>query len=113
MRWSEVFPDMVEQGGGGAFSGSADDILARYEQYADTNANQIYTPENFMDYLMLNPEEDAKYSNSIVNLLGNEGKVDIPVSSSRPVKEVVSVSGVLLVYFSVYGHLSCFHLFSY
>ena len=94
MRWSEVFPDMVEQGGGGAFSGSADDILARYEQYADTNANQIYTPENFMDYLMLNPEEDAKYSNSIVNLLGNEGKVDIPVSSSRPVKEVVSVSGL-------------------
>lgn len=94
MRWSEVFPDMVEQGGGGAFSGSADDILARYEQYAGTNANQIYTPENYMDYLMLNPEEDAKYSNSIVNLLGNEGKIDIPVSSSRPVKEAVSVSGL-------------------
>ena len=94
MRWAEVFPGMVEQGGGGAFSGSADDILARYEQYANTNANQIYTPENFMDYLLLNPDEDAKYSNSIVNLLGGSGEIGIPISSSRPVKEVVSVSGL-------------------
>lgn len=93
--WGEVFPDMVEAGGAGAFNGTADDILARYERYADTNARDIYTPENYINYLMMNPEEDTRYANSIANLLNEPVKtMDIPVKGPRSTKETISVSGL-------------------
>lgn len=92
--WGETFPDMVQSGEGGMFIGTPDDILAKYEQYAGTDANRIYTPESYANYFALNPEEDKKYADSITNLLWRGDETKIPVSSERTAKESIAVSGL-------------------
>lgn len=91
--WSEVFPDMAQQGGAGSFAGTADDILARYEQASGTNARDIYTPENYVNHLALNPEQNTEYTNSLTNLLGGD-TTRIPVGQTSTPAQTIPVSGV-------------------
>lgn len=93
--WGEVFPEMAQQGGAGSFTGTADDILARYEQAAGTNAKEIYTPENYVNHLLLNPEQNTEYTNSLTNLLGGE-TTQIPVGQTPTQAQTIPVSGVTI-----------------
>lgn len=92
-KWAEVFPDMANQAGGGSFAGSADDILDRYTQATGTNANVIHTPENYTNYLALNPEKNEAYTSELTNLLGGD-TTKIPVGKVSSAAEPVKVSGL-------------------
>lgn len=95
-RWGEIFPDLAGTGEAGAFAGTPDDILARYQTALEDTAskNAIYTPENVSNYLLANPQENVRYTDTLTNLLNTEGAVNIPVSAEPSSAESVTVQGL-------------------
>lgn len=95
-RWGEIFPDLAGGGEAGSFAGTPDDILSRYQTALEdtVNKNAIYTPENVSNYLLANPQENAKYTDTLTNLLNTEGTVNIPVSAAPSTSESIAVQGL-------------------
>ena len=95
-RWGEIFPDLAGGGEAGSFAGTADDILSRYQTALEDTANKnaIYTPENVSNYLLANPQENARYTDTLTNLLNTEGTVNIPVSATPSSAESIAVQGL-------------------
>lgn len=92
-QWGEVFPDMMSEGEGGMFTGTPDDILARYEMYGTSDARNIYTPENYSSYLAMDKDMARKLEDFYVNDL-NGTPTNIPVSSVSAPSESIAVSGL-------------------
>lgn len=92
-QWGEVFPDMMSEGEGGMFTGTPDDILDRYEMYATSNARNIYTPENYSNYLYMDKDMAKKLEDFYVNDL-NGTPTNIPISNVSSPAESVTVSGL-------------------
>lgn len=95
-RWGEIFPDLAGGGEAGSFAGTPDDILSRYQTALEDTANKnaIYTPENVSNYLLANPQENARYTDTLTNLLNTEGTVNIPVSATPSSSESIAVQGL-------------------
>ena len=97
--WGETFPDMTLDRTGGGFQGDINDILERYDTaYEARHAGSDFNDENIQKYLLMNPEEDAKYSQLVADVAN--GKQEIPISQllgkgqSIPVRTNAEVSGV-------------------
>jgi hypothetical protein len=95
-RWGEIFPDLAGGGEAGSFAGTPDDILSRYQTALEDTANKnaIYTPENVSNYLLANPQENARYTDTLTNLLNTDGTVNIPVAATPSSSESIAVSGL-------------------
>lgn len=97
--WGETFPDMTLDRTGGGFQGDINDILDRYDTaYEARHAGSDFTDDNIARFLQLNPEEDAKYSQLVADVVN--GKQEIPINQllgkgqSIPVRINAEVSGV-------------------
>ena len=97
--WGETFPDMTLDRTGGGFQGDINDILERYDTaYEARHAGSDFNDENIQKYLLMNPEEDAKYSQLVADVANN--KQEIPINQllgkgqSIPVRTNAEVSGV-------------------
>lgn len=97
--WGETFPDMTLDRTGGGFQGDINDILDRYDTaYEARHAGSDFTDDNIARFLQLNPEEDAKYSQLVADVVN--GKQEIPINQllgkgqSIPVRTNAEVSGV-------------------
>ena len=96
--WAETFPAL--RGGEGGFAGTADDILAQYENAINApKANEFYTPENLAGYLYTDEDANNRLGQAILDNMGD--KKTIPVekgSASRglkvDVKRPVADSGI-------------------
>jgi hypothetical protein len=91
--WGEVFPDMVSEGEGGMFTGTPDDILARYEMYGTSDARNIYTPENYARYLAMDKDMAKQVEDYLVKDIDGR-PLNVPISSVSSPSESIAVSGL-------------------
>ena len=77
--WGDI---LTNAKGEGSFGGSADDILELYERASNTNARDIYTPENIEAGLRLDPELNNRLSNAMVEDTFPTRKIDVKAAPS-------------------------------
>lgn len=92
--WAETFPQFVQDGEGGAFVGTPDDILGEYERLLDgtANGNEIFTKDNIRNALGIDENLNNDVTQSLLDEFGNKRNIDI-AGGSAPAQKVAVRGG--------------------